>query len=279
MGAVDRPPGSGRLPPGISRPTAPLGTVDCAPRSSQSTAPLGAVDSPLGAVSRLLPLGWSTAKGRKTATKAKRVAGDKNALVSVGRALENDHIDLTRGADSIHADDDHTAGDSPVPDLRFPPAHARRDMEVMRSCVISHMSEGLSRRKIEDIEKVLAIYNRKSCEASEARVKEREEEIDNLRSALARAQHDVVESYKASSEYQQDLYAYGAESMSTSISLTKKWISTEHPGINPQGFDLFLARRRDLEQAAEQGQATEQDGVDDQADDPLQDGDGASQLD
>ncbi|KAL2542458.1 Uncharacterized protein Adt_03436 [Abeliophyllum distichum] len=139
------------------------------------------------------------ARRRKTATKAKRVAGDKNAL-----------------------DDDRTAGDSPVPDLRFPPAHARRDMEVMRSCVISHMSEGISRRKIEDIVKVLAVYNRKvltledslvkawkrrvtnlevvgnekskeihhlkkknsnlrnSCEASEARVKEQEEEIDNL---------------------------------------------------------------------------------------------------
>ncbi|KAL2512603.1 Uncharacterized protein Adt_18203 [Abeliophyllum distichum] len=136
-------------------------------------------------------------------------------------------------------------------------------MEVMQSCVISHMSEGLLRRKIEDIEKVLAIYKRKvltlenslvkackhmvtdlevvedekskeihhlkkknsslrkSCEASKARVKEREEDIDNHRSALPRAQHDPVESYKASSEYQQDLYAYGAECMSASISLTK----------------------------------------------------------
>ncbi|KAL2465169.1 Uncharacterized protein Adt_41020 [Abeliophyllum distichum] len=254
------------------------------------------------------------AKRRKTATKAKRVAGDKNALVSAGGATEDDHIDLTRGADPMHMDDDHTAGDSPVPDLRFPPAHARRYMEVMRSYVISHMSECISRRKIEDIEKVLAIYNRKvlnledslvkackcmvtnlevvenekskeihhlkkknsslrkSCDASEARVKEREEEIDNLRSALARAQHDAVENYKASSEYQQDLYAYGAESMSVSISLTKEWILTEHPSINPHGFDRFLARRRDLEQAAEQ------DGADDHADDPLQGEEGASQL-
>ncbi|KAL2474437.1 Uncharacterized protein Adt_35173 [Abeliophyllum distichum] len=195
------------------------------------------------------------AKTRKIATKAKRVAGDKNSLVSAGRATEDDHIDLTRDADPMHADDDHTTGDSPVPNLRFPPAHARRDMEVMRSCVISHMSEGISRRKIEDIEKVLTLEDslvkackrmvtnlevvenekskeihhlkkknsslRKSCEASEARVKEREEEIDNLRSTLARAQHDAVENYKASSKYQQDLYAYRAESMSVSISLTK----------------------------------------------------------
>ncbi|KAL2462232.1 hypothetical protein Adt_45652 [Abeliophyllum distichum] len=190
------------------------------------------------------PSSSGQAKRRKTATKAKRVVGDKNALVSAGRAMEDDHIDLTMGVDPMHADDDHTAGDSSVPDLLFPPSYARRDMEVMRSYVISHMSEDLSRRKIEDIEK-----------------------------------DDAVESYKTSSEYQQDLYAYGAESMSASISLTKEWISTEHPGVNPQDFDRFLARRQDLEQAVEQGQAAEQDGADDQADDPLQDEDGASQLD
>ncbi|KAL2504942.1 Uncharacterized protein Adt_20563 [Abeliophyllum distichum] len=213
------------------------------------------------------------AKRRKTATKAKRVAGDKNALVSTGGATEDDHIDLTRGADPMHADDDHTAGDSPIPDLHFLPAQARRDMEVMRSCVISHMSEGISRRKIEDIEKVLTLEDslvkackrtvtnlevvvnekskeihhlkkknsslKKSCEASEARVKEQEEEIDNLR----------------------------AESMSVSISLTKEWISIEHPGINLNSFDRFLARRGDLGQATEQGQAAEQDGTDDHVDD------------
>ncbi|KAL2558454.1 Uncharacterized protein Fot_03193 [Forsythia ovata] len=340
LGAVDRHSRSDRLPHGSSRLLTDC-SLDCPSRSSRSTASLGAVDSLLGSSRSTAPFGVvdgmkfnlagvlgsvplttddegpsspGQAKRRKTATKAKRVAGDKNALVSVGRAMEDDHIDLTRDADPIHADDDHTVGDSHVPDLRFPPAHAGRDMKVMRSCVISHMSEGLSRRKIEDIEKVLAIYNRKvltledslvkackrmvtdlevedekskeihhlkkknsslrkSYEASEARVKEREDEIDNLRSALARAQHDAVESYKASSEYQQDLYVYGAESMSASISLTKEWISTEHLGVNLQGFDRFLARRRDLEQATEQGQATKLDGVDDQADDPHQDGD------
>ncbi|KAL2558457.1 hypothetical protein Fot_03196 [Forsythia ovata] len=268
--------GGGRQPPGMKFNLAGmLGSVPLATNDEGPSSP-------------------GQAKRRKTATKAKRVASDKNALVSVGRAMEDDHIYLTRDADLIHADDDHTVGDSPVPDLRFPPAHARRDIEVMRSCVISHMFEGLSRRKVEDIEKILAIYNRKvltledslvkackrmvidlevvedekskeihhlkkknsslrkSCEALEARVKEREDEIDNLRSALTRAQHDAVESYKASSEYEQDLYVYRAESMSAFISLTKEWISTEHLGVNPQGFDRFLARRRDLEQAAEQ---------------------------
>ncbi|KAL2552512.1 Uncharacterized protein Fot_06131 [Forsythia ovata] len=180
------------------------------------------------------------AKRRKTAIKPKSMADDKNALVSAGRPMEDDHIDLTRGADPMLADDDHNAGNSPVPDLRFLHAHAKRDMEVMRSCVLSKMSEGLSRRKIEDIEKVLAVFNRKknsslrkSCEALEARVKEREYEVYNLRSALARAQHKAVESYKASSKYQHDLFAYGAESMSASISLTKEWIAAEHPGVNP----------------------------------------------
>ncbi|KAL2458153.1 Uncharacterized protein Adt_46054 [Abeliophyllum distichum] len=207
------------------------------------------------------------AKRRKTATKAKRVACDKNALVSTSGASEDDHIDLTRDADPIHADDDHTAGDSPVPDLHFLPAHARRDMEVMRSCVISHMSDGISRRKIEDIEKVLAVYNRKVLTLEDSLVK------------ACKRTHDVVENYKASSKYQQDLYAYGVESMSVSISSTKEWISTEHPGINPHGFDHFLARRQDLEQAVEQGHAAEQDGEDDHVDDPLQGEDGASQLD
>ncbi|KAL2552509.1 Uncharacterized protein Fot_06128 [Forsythia ovata] len=241
------------------------------------------------------------------------MAGDKNTLVSIGTPMEDDHIDLTRGADPMLADNYHTAGDAHVPDLRFPPAHARRDMEVMRRCVLSRMSEGLSRRKIEVIEKVLTLEDslvkaykrmvtdlevvedektreishlknknsslRKFCGTSEARVKEREDEIDNLRFALVRAQHYAVESYKASSEYQHDLYAYGAECMSTSISLTKEWIAAEHLGVNPHGFDRFLARRQDLEQAAEQGQAAEQDGAYDQADAPLQDEDGASQLD
>ncbi|KAL2493731.1 uncharacterized protein Fot_37488 [Forsythia ovata] len=91
---------------------------------------------------------------------------------------------------------------------------------------------------------------KKSCEASEARVKEREKKIDNFQSTLAHAQHDAVEIYKASSEYMHDLYTHGAELMSASISLTKKWIVVEHLSINPQGFDHFLAWGRDLEQAA-----------------------------
>ncbi|KAL2494186.1 hypothetical protein Fot_37943 [Forsythia ovata] len=85
------------------------------------------------------------------------MAGNKNALVSTGMPIEDDHIDLTRGADPIQADDDHTARDSPVPDLRFLPTHASRDMEVMQSCGFSHMFDGLSKRKIEDIEKVLTL--------------------------------------------------------------------------------------------------------------------------
>ncbi|KAL2520798.1 Uncharacterized protein Fot_24721 [Forsythia ovata] len=50
--------------------------------------------------------------------------------------------------------------------LQFPTSafqftHARLDVEVMRSYIFSHMSEGLSNRRIEDIEKVLAVYNKK----------------------------------------------------------------------------------------------------------------------
>ncbi|KAL2552219.1 hypothetical protein Fot_05838 [Forsythia ovata] len=125
---------------------------------------------------------------RKIAIKAKGKASDKNTLVSANRPMEVDHIDLTRGADPMQTDGDQTTGDS---------------LEV------HHLKKKNSSLK-------------KSCEASEARVKERDEEIDNLRSALARAQHDFMESYKALSEYQYNLYAYGADSMSTSISLTKE---------------------------------------------------------
>ncbi|KAL2552128.1 Uncharacterized protein Fot_05747 [Forsythia ovata] len=273
--SVDRPFGVVGHPIGSSRLTALLGMVDCSLGGSRLPPEKQSVDYSLWVWQACLALYLLRRRGvhakrRKTATKAKRAVGDKNALVFAGRAMEDDHIDLTRGADPTHAEDDHTVGDSPVLDLRFSPAHARRDMEVMRNCVISHMSEGLLRRQIEDIEKVLAVYNRnvltledslvkackrmvtdlevvedekskeihhlkkknsslrKSCEASEARVKEREEEIDNLQFALARAQHDTVEN---------------------------------------------------LEQAAEQGQAAKQDGVDDQPDYPLQGEDGASQLD
>ncbi|KAL2491496.1 Uncharacterized protein Adt_27124 [Abeliophyllum distichum] len=198
----------------------------------------------------------------KTATKAKRMVGDKNASVSVGRSMEDDHIDLTRSTDPMHADDDHTVltlEDSLVKAYKC----MVTDLEVV---------EDEKSKEIHHLKKKNSSL-RKSYEALEARVKEREEEIDNLQSALARAQHDAVESYKASSEYQHDLYTYGAESISASISLTKDWISTKHPGVNLQGFDHFLALRRDLDQAAEQ------DRGDDQADTPLQDEDGASHLD
>ncbi|KAL2532599.1 hypothetical protein Adt_05950 [Abeliophyllum distichum] len=127
------------------------------------------------------------AKRRKTATKAKRVTGNKNALVYAGRAMEDDHIDLTRGIDPMHADDDHTTGDCPVPNLRFPPAHARQDMEVMQNCVISHMSEGISRRKIEDVEKVLTLENSlvKACKRMVADLEvvkdEKSKEIHHLK--------------------------------------------------------------------------------------------------
>ncbi|KAL2552218.1 hypothetical protein Fot_05837 [Forsythia ovata] len=223
------------------------------------------------------------AKRRKTTIKAKRKASDKNTLVSANMPMKDDHIELTRGVDPMQTDGDQIAGDYLIPDLHFLPAHARRDMEVMRSCVFSQ-TRACRKKNIEDVEKVLAVYHRKvltfqdsvvkacmrmvtdlevfedekskkvhhlkkknsslkkSCEASEARVKEREKEIDNLRYVFAHAQHDAVESYKASSEYQHDLSMYGAESMSVSISLTKEWTAVEHPGVNPRDEDQRISQ-------------------------------------
>ncbi|KAL2479688.1 Uncharacterized protein Adt_32654 [Abeliophyllum distichum] len=57
---------------------------------------------------------------------------------------------------------------------------------------------------------------------AESRAKAQDDEIDTLRSTLARAQEDVVSSYKASSEFSSCMHMYGAESMKASLSLTKK---------------------------------------------------------
>ncbi|KAL2542823.1 hypothetical protein Adt_03801 [Abeliophyllum distichum] len=170
---------------------------------------------------------------RKTAIKEKGKTGEKNILVSTDRHMEDDHIHLTKGANLMQTDCDQTVGDSLVLNLHFLPLMLGEMWKVMRSCVFSHMPEGLSKRKIEDVEKVLVIYNRKDsvvkackrmvtdlevvedekskevhhlkrkitslkkfCETSMARVMEREEEIDNIRSTLARAQHDAMETIK-----------------------------------------------------------------------------------
>ncbi|KAL2518124.1 hypothetical protein Adt_14371 [Abeliophyllum distichum] len=153
---------------------------------------------------------------KKNCNQIKRKGRQKNTLVFADRHIEDDHIYLTRGADPMQTDGDQTIGNFSIPDLCFPPAHTRRDVEIMRSCVFSHMSEGLSKRKIKEVEnrKVLTLQDsifkackrmvtnleivedekskqvhqlkkkisslKKYCEASEARVKEREEEIDNL---------------------------------------------------------------------------------------------------
>ncbi|KAL2498152.1 Uncharacterized protein Adt_23702 [Abeliophyllum distichum] len=181
------------------------------------------------------PSSLMQAKRTKIVIKTKGKVCDKNTL------MEDVHIDFPRDTDPMQIDGDQTIEDSPVLDLFFSSAHAKRDVEVMRSCIFSHMSEVLSNRRIEHNKKVLTIYNRKiltiqdylvrasqrlvtnlkvvkdekskkvnhlenkisslkkSCEASEARVKEQEKKIDNLRSTLACTHHNAVETYKASS--------------------------------------------------------------------------------
>ncbi|KAL2460347.1 Uncharacterized protein Adt_43767 [Abeliophyllum distichum] len=84
---------------------------------------------------------------------------------------------------------------------------------------------------------------------AESRAKAQEDEIDTLRSTLARAQEDAVSSYKASSEFSSCMHMYGAESMKASLSLTKKWLAEEHPSIDPLGLERFMARQRTVEPA------------------------------
>ncbi|KAL2532531.1 Bromodomain adjacent to zinc finger domain 1A [Abeliophyllum distichum] len=84
---------------------------------------------------------------------------------------------------------------------------------------------------------------------AESRAKAQEDEIDTLRSTLARAQEDAVSSYKAFSEFSSCMHMYGAESMKASLSLTKKWLAEEHPSIDPLGLERFMARQRTVEPA------------------------------
>ncbi|KAL2514930.1 hypothetical protein Fot_28901 [Forsythia ovata] len=96
FGVVGQP---GRLSLESSRPLA----------WEQSTAPFGAVvgmkfslagvlDSVPLATDNKGPSSPGHAKRRKNAIKLKRMAGDKNALVSAGRPMDDDHIDLAKGA-------------------------------------------------------------------------------------------------------------------------------------------------------------------------------------
>ncbi|KAL2455303.1 hypothetical protein Fot_57660 [Forsythia ovata] len=70
-------------------------------------------------------------------------------------------------------DDNQIVGDSLVHDLLFLLTHATQDVEVMQGCIFSHMPEGLSNRRIEDIEKVLAVYNKNVCNSSLVRASQR----------------------------------------------------------------------------------------------------------
>ncbi|XP_022896895.1 uncharacterized protein LOC111410671 [Olea europaea var. sylvestris] len=109
---------------------------------------------------------------------------------------------------------------------------------------------------------------RRSLETSDARAREQQTEIDNLRSVLARAPEEAIERYKASDEYAGDLkesvdqyktssdYAkalnsYEGKAMSASIKLSKEWIMAEHPSIDPSGLDRFLAQRKGKESVAQ----------------------------
>ncbi|KAL2533612.1 Uncharacterized protein Adt_06963 [Abeliophyllum distichum] len=92
---------------------------------------------------------------------------------------------------------------------------------------------------------------KKSSQAklAESRAKAQEDEIDTLRFTLARAQEDVVSSYKASSVFSNCMHMYGAESMKASLSLTKKWLAEKHPLLDPLGLECLMTRQRTVESA------------------------------
>ncbi|KAL2536831.1 Uncharacterized protein Fot_18222 [Forsythia ovata] len=133
----------------------------------------------------------------KPQSKQKGKTCDKNTLVSVDGPMVDDHIDLTRGADRMQMDGDQIIGDSSILDVRFSLAHVRRDVEVLtlRDSVVKACKRIVTDLEVVEDEKSKEAHHlkkkisslKKSCEASEARVNEREKEIDNLQSTLARA--------------------------------------------------------------------------------------------
>ncbi|KAL2512733.1 Uncharacterized protein Adt_18333 [Abeliophyllum distichum] len=115
---------------------------------------------------------------------------------------------------------------------------------------LEHMDlqEAELRAEVGNLKKEIGEKN-SQAKLAESRAKAQEDEIDTLRSTLARAQEDAISSYKASSEFSSCMHMYRAESMKASISLTKKWLAEEHPSIDPLGLERFMARQRTVESA------------------------------
>ncbi|KAL2533644.1 Uncharacterized protein Adt_06995 [Abeliophyllum distichum] len=203
-------------------------------------------------------------KRRKFSDKGKGSASGKEVLTTTniekwgnrGRYLKDVPVD--------QPDDDPLDDETIFHDIRFPPTNANKDLELVQSCALEPLLTGLSRRKVSSVNKTLAVYTRrdsmalackdlerhlehmdlqeaelrtevanlkkevgaKSSQAklAESRAKAQEDEIDTRRSTLARAQEDVVSSYKASSVFSSCMHMYGAESMKASLSLSKKWL-------------------------------------------------------
>ncbi|KAL2538214.1 hypothetical protein Fot_19605 [Forsythia ovata] len=94
---------------------------------------------------------------RKSEIKAKGKAGKKNTLVAADRHMEDDHINLTRCRRMVTILLEILF----FPISIFSPLMLGKIWRLCRAVFFSHMSEGLLKRKIEDVEKVLAVYNRK----------------------------------------------------------------------------------------------------------------------
>ncbi|KAL2527789.1 zinc finger BED domain-containing protein RICESLEEPER 2-like [Abeliophyllum distichum] len=107
--------------------------------------------------------------------------------------------------------------------------------------------DGFFMEDIEHCNQLEAGEKSSQAKLAESRAKAQENEIDTLRSTLARAQEYNVSSYKASSKFSSCMHMYGAESMKASISLTKKWLTEEHMSFDPLGLERFMARQRTVE--------------------------------
>ncbi|KAL2493891.1 hypothetical protein Fot_37648 [Forsythia ovata] len=98
-------------------------------------------------------------------------------------------------------------------------------------------------KEVNHLKKISSL--KKSCEALEAQVKDREKKIDNLRSTLLRTPHNVVENYKASSKYQHDLYAYRAVYECLHC-IDQRVASGRAPECQLPGFRSFLSSAMEI---------------------------------
>ncbi|KAL2497580.1 Uncharacterized protein Adt_23130 [Abeliophyllum distichum] len=138
---------------------------------------------------------------------------------SRGRHLKDVPVDLP--------DDDPLDDETTFHDIRFPPTTLTGTLNWFEVahwslCVLVYPGgrfrlilalefpcQAELRKEVDNLKKEIGEKD-SQAKLAESRAKAQEDEIDTLRSTLARAQEDAVSSYKASSEFSSCMHMYGA---------------------------------------------------------------------